>query len=775
MVRTAGLPFARIVAPDAAWPALESAMQQAETELSAREAALHTAFDETLATQPAGDLRTAVYNARNAFFQKRRPPAPAFSQKIESVAPALAQAIRAWEQAVRTLETARNACFGQYEKTLGEVYRRVQAVAAEPEFQRALLFASHDLLEQLPRLLTKPPEQFSKKERRTALAVLQYATRMATRTVPLSKFATVSLHPLGKPGETDAEPPPDFGKSIVSPNVALLEAVYAVLLREPAFYRALSFSLNPCITEKAGEAYRWLYFDGDTESFQETPAAPILHHVVDLLLKNNRRIAYSELLVQLLETVEAAPEALESWLFDLTDTGFLEWELPEAGLSPDWCGGLYRFLGFLPAEPVVVDTAALLQTLRTTARTLPYLPPQEAVGAHRAAAKQVEAYFEQWAVGGARSIPPEQLFYEDVERPMDISIPDAAFHDLFDQLAAAWNKRPPKPLPARRAALAAYFSKKSPAGKPVGFLEFARDFLGDSHSGVNPTPDLPTEVRDRPGVGLTRIGALFQIFQENERWYAVVNGLYPGGGKLFARWQHLFSVPLNSRQPTANSLPFPWQGYFNANFQPRTAGDVLAVPGGRLRAGAGGREFLTGHLEVMPGPDGLVLRDGVSGQPITLNDLGLEAFETRPPVMQLLWLTGVPYVSVEALVPEGGWQEPVPGIRLRERYCAGNLVLARAAWVVDDVRWRVWLQNAASDADFFFRIRAELRMLNVPRHVFAHLPGNQAQHVDLDNPLSVWLLHKILRLGAGALHLTEMLPVPDGPAQEFAGEWAGLE
>ncbi|MBL7796435.1 MAG: lantibiotic dehydratase, partial [Saprospiraceae bacterium] len=435
LVRTAGLPFARIGPPAADWPALESAVKAAGAARIICETALLATFDDALGALPAGNLRTAVYNARKDFFKKKCLPAPAFLQEMESRIPALAQAMRGWEQAVAALRVARDRCMEQYDNALVEAYRRIQAVAAEPEFQRALLFAGHDLLDRLPHFSEKNPEEFSKKERRTALAVHQYATRMATRTVPLGRFATVSLHALNVESDPEAEPMPDFGKSVVGPNVALLEALYTVLLREPVFYRALHVRLNPCIAQKNGAAYRWLYFDGETESFQETPATPLLDHLVESFLENKRRMAFAELLTHLPEVVEATPEALEAWLLDLADTGFLEWELPEAGLSPDWCGGLYRFLGFLPAEPVVVDTASLLQTLRTTARTLPYLPPLEAVAAQRAVAGQVREYFGRWKMEGVLPIPPEQLFYEDVERPTGVPVPDPVFHNLLNQLA----------------------------------------------------------------------------------------------------------------------------------------------------------------------------------------------------------------------------------------------------------------------------------------------------------------------------------------------------
>ncbi|MEQ1744980.1 MAG: lantibiotic dehydratase, partial [Saprospiraceae bacterium] len=475
IVRTAGLPFARVEALAANWQPWETAIIEAQVNLTASETALLTAFDAALSELPAGESRTQAYNARKDFFQRRRLPAPVVEVQFEKKAPALAGAIGALKQAHLLLQTAHTAFAEQYEKTVEAGFAQLQALAAEPEFQRALLFASHDLLSQLPRFLEKKTTEFTKKERQTALAVLQYATRMATRTVPLSRFATVSLSRFDSNREDDTDPAPVFEKSVVSPNVALLEVLYTVLLREPGFYRSLSLAPNPCIVERAETTYRWLYFDGEKESFQEAVAEPLLNHVVDVFLSNNRLVPVAALQKKLAETVEATPAELEAYLIELTDVGFLEWVLPEAGLSPDWCGGLYRYLGFLPAEGVIVETAALLQTLRTTARVLPYLPVEEAVRAQCAASDQIRHFFDKFAAPQP-PLPSEQLFYEDVERPAEVGLSREVLLDLLSQITQATIQTNQLSNPPR-LALSAFFSKISPEGKSVDFLEFARGFL----------------------------------------------------------------------------------------------------------------------------------------------------------------------------------------------------------------------------------------------------------------------------------------------------------
>ncbi|MFN0015500.1 MAG: lantibiotic dehydratase [Saprospiraceae bacterium] len=802
LIRTAGFPFARIEVLAADWQHCETAIGDAQSALSSCENALLAACDAALSDLPKSVLRTQVYNARKDFYLRRRLPTLSVEIHFELKIPTIARAIESLRQATQMLNVARAAFLEQYEKTVEAGYERLQALAAEPEFQRALLFASHELLSQLPRFLEKKPTQFTKKERQTALAVLQYATRMATRTVPLSRFATVSMFRIDNNQEASDDPVPVFEKSVVSPNAALLEVLYTVLLSEPVFYRSLSFILNPCIVERTDTTYRWLYFDGIQESFQEAPVNPLLDHAVGVFLENDRRIPFTALLKNLVVSVEAEPGELEAYLLELADVGFLEWVLPETGLSPDWCGGLYRYLGFLPAEPIIVETAALLQTLRTTARVLPYLPVQEAARAQCDTSDQVQRFFQKHNAP-LPSLPPEQLFYEDVERPVGAGIPHDVLLDLLGQITRSTSQANPQANPPRQALLA-FFLTISPEGSPVGFLEFARSFLENTEKEVSPLQpnSQPQEAashslfkgksvglesernpdQNRPAMqdaplshlraGLPQAGVLFQFFQQNGQWQAVVNAMYPSGGKMFARWQHLFPHAVSTWLYKPNgAIPFPWQGYFNANYQPATADSVLAVPGGRVRAKSNGREYLLGNVEVVRKQDDLLLYDRVTGQSLTLTDLGLEAPETRPPAVYLLWLLGVPFVSVEHLLPEGGvWEELISGVWHRLRQYKDNVVVARAAWVVEQACWAEWLVGDEPDAIFFQKMRAVLSNHGVPRHLMANLAGQQSRHFDRGSPLSILLFRKMLRQGIGNLFLTEFLPVPDAVAQEIAAD-----
>jgi hypothetical protein len=223
----------------------------------------------------------------------------------------------------------------------------------------------------------------------------------------------------------------------------------------------------------------------------------------------------------------------------------------------------------------------------------------------------------------------------------------------------------------------------------------------------------------------------------------------------------------------AASLPFPWQGWSNANFQPPFSALSLAVPDGRVGHLPNGKSIALGDLAVHHEVGGIFqLIEKQSNTPIFFHDLGLESPDQRPPAMHLLWHLGMPDVSLKSLLaPTESWSQ-LGKIRYRKRTERGTLVLARAAWEVSPEVWQQTLTDAKSilSARVSKLVRA-LEEWGIPRFFFARFdaPREKPQFFDQKSPISMILLEKTLRGGAGYLLLNEMLPSPTEHGR--ATEW----
>ncbi len=761
LIRAAGLPLR--------WLHELAAFQSVESESEMKIAAeVRRAFDAALLSLEESPLRTAVYKARRDFFQKNKTPANAFFEQLHGHRGAsgidqLMDGLDRWKSTLAASEENRKA----YSQALAANHQLLRQAARNETLCRALLFASHDLLERLPSFAEKPVENFNKKDRQAALSLLQYLSRSVVKTTPLSRFTTVGMQRLGQVNE----PGNDFfsaSKPVITPNVALLPAIYEVLLQEPAFYRALSVALNPCITGRSEEArtdgtrQTWIYFDGENESFQQMGSNPVAEVVIKTLLGQQGNMPFSRLLEALENLVEATAEQLQSLVFELIEYGLLEWVLPEKGLSPGWCGGLYQFLGFLPQQPpMIVDAAALLQWLRTAARTLPYQTIEATLDMQRETVRTVQDFFEKYG-NPAPPISPEHIFFEDVAETLEAHVPEAALQSLTKDLAECWRNRNAQSFSPLRSRLYAFARKNLPDGRSIDFQEFCRTFLAQNPE-TQATPVANRKTTDR----VHKIGVLFQVFRdETGRYRAVVNGLFPGGGKMFARWLHLFPTTVTESlkewlsTERNGAIPFPWQGWSNANFQPVISSRQLSVPFGRTACLKAGQQIYLGNLAIQFDTGGFHLIDGETNEPVLLTDLGLEAPESRPPAMQILWHLGVPYVSIEALLPSRKWIQGGADWHLMERTTSGDLILSRQSWRIGLSILQQWL-TVKSDVDFFVRVRAEMAEMKIPRQFFAHFVGEKPQYFDLNSPLLMQLFAKLLKQGKHPLLLTEMMPLPE--------------
>jgi hypothetical protein len=584
VVRSAGLPFSALESPVFDLPAVESAWHRAKEHLHELGMAWPAIFKQALAAMPDSARRTTLYN----FSRKvRRQVASgqfvpiAYPDRAEAPPVELVHAIAQWNAAIAAEQQGKHRFEVLYFETLTDEIKRLQHLAAGETLQGALLFTSHDLLQQLPAWTQKAVSDFDKKDRRMARAVWQYAARATYKTTPRSRLATVGVVDAAKVATDEASPWMDgeewglsAGKkntSKITPNAALLPLLYDALLKAPAFYHTLKITLNPCIHQSESTNYEWLYYNGAQESFQQAEAGEALNFIANTLLSAPAPYTFTGLLA-LLTTATDNPQESEILLFHLADTGFLEWVWPENGLSSNWCSSLYQYLGYLPALPVIADAAQVLQWLKTAARTLPFQSVPQARTTIAEAADLLNGFLQRYGVD-CPPIAPEQVFYEDVAHHQP-PLPCAdALQKWAEQLSLLVQDAATTPAKAvlhghgalEHAKVAQFLRDHYPDNDPVSFSDFSKKYTGVFDNKKNFTQLKLSYQFKNPNTKANPIktGALLQVFQENGQQKAVLNALYPGGGKLLSRWLHLFDAQYSRVVAQWNAEPhlaaFPWQ------------------------------------------------------------------------------------------------------------------------------------------------------------------------------------------------------------------------
>ncbi len=767
IVRSAGLPVDAAHDAEVIFPKAELRLVKINEKINICNDSFYRELTHFFEILPVGDLKTATYNARKLFFQDQKLK-PTYTSLVMGSDRPEARALLSTLADLVALQNDQKQTEIQlrevYEAALSDSLTRLGRDIQAEDFQRALLFSSHDLwraAQHLPAFISWGAT--NKKDRQVAFSLLQYRERMRYKTSPLSRFTTLFAWPL--PSESADELPFMLGldsKVAISPNVALLPLLYGVLLQDPVFYGSLTLRLNPSLTLENG-SYTWLYHDGETECFQNSTPNPALDIVIEIFQKNGYRSQFSIVLPLILTEIEASEADLKQYLFELLDLGLLEWILPEQGLTPSWSSNLYQYIGFLPqASQTLVEAAFLLQWLRTASKTMGYQPLAEMKETQENARSEFKNFLERHGSVFPENLKAEHLFYEDVEQYVHVDLTLDDMEPMLHNLLATVESCQPKSsaLRARFVAFAEAHKDASPS-----FMGLCRHFL-DAEKKEN----IQGVSAQKP----SKVGFLLQFFKEGNEIKAVVNAVFPGGGKLMARWVHLFPMGLRrvlETWPSDTALTYPWQAWSNANFQPSFSKQVLAVPQSRIIAPDAKDEIRLSDLELRSDERGVArLYCADKQQFVTFNDLGLEDPATRPPAMQLLADMGTPTISRFDLFAVPDWQSGGEGWQFRPRVSQGQLIWYRKTWRIEPTFWNTCQPNTEAFVAFGF-IRQKLKEILVPAHFFATVLDSperaKPQHFDQNDPLSMALFQKEC-LGK-RLEITEMLPLPHQQVTARAG------
>ncbi|MCP5053355.1 MAG: hypothetical protein GY940_39690 [bacterium] len=314
-------------------------------------------------------------------------------------------------------------------------------------------------------------------------------------------------------------------------------------------------------------------------------------------------------------------------------------------------------------------------------------------------------------------------------------------------------------------------------------------------------------------------GAFFHFYNETtpggqEKLMGVLNASFPGFGKLFSRFLHIFEddVTNDLRQWNRDLEPGCLltedcdASYFNANLHPPLLPYEVRIPGGHNSLPPD-RQLPITRLLVRPDKSGknLQLIDKTSGKQVYVFDLGFQGHKGRSQLFQLLekftltqYLSGMPLVITAVNLQRKKQEEALRGkkkkkkdagdenkkteplVRITPRVIYDDrIILQRKTW---HIPWEMlpFKQPGEGQWPYFLRVDRWRRDLELPEEVFLHVverssapdakpnpraekvrPGRddyKPQYISFANPFLIDLLERMVKRVRFTLKIVEMLP-----------------
>lgn len=265
---------------------------------------------------------------------------------------------------------------------------------------------------------------------------------------------------------------------------------------------------------------------------------------------------------------------------------------------------------------------------------------------------------------------------------------------------------------------------------------------------------------------------------------AVVNGVYPGWGKMFTRFLHMFDDTSNefikwNSDPSGEYIFMENNdaSFFNANIHPPLMQHEILTPNGSNNLP---KDQLLPVMDFEVSPDWekneLALFHKPTNKRAYVFDLSFEVATRRSELYQLLnnftLLKNATYRPLIDIINERfimkGDVIVYPRIVIED-----SLILQRKAWIIKKNDWPVKESNE-SDWSYFLKVNEWRDKLDLPRNVFIYIdpsrePLNIAnnkltkddykpQYMDFENPFLVFLLERLIDKSTLNLRVVEMLP-----------------
>ncbi|MCB0512939.1 MAG: lantibiotic dehydratase, partial [Bacteroidetes bacterium] len=277
--------------------------------------------------------RKMLINFKRDLYNERPLKKQVISQILSLLPLNIASEFQNYEEYAKKEKTIKETIISQFEKTYFQDIELIKDVCNRNDFKSGLLLSSEVLYN-----YSKHIDEHSKINAKKALGLWKYITRASTKTTPFSTLTNINVATTVELTGTYAAITKASNKilSKIRYNNYFLESLLQILINHPQLFRSFPIVLNPTLTSK-NDFLKFVTNSKNTESFQTIKKTPILEYIINTLTENPN-FSVRDLEERLLMVLDKNHNRSEvsQYIFELTQTGFLNIDIDLTGLDTDW-------------------------------------------------------------------------------------------------------------------------------------------------------------------------------------------------------------------------------------------------------------------------------------------------------------------------------------------------------------------------------------------------------------------------------------------------------
>lgn len=367
VIRVAGLP-------------LQNMLSLSDPQLDERLEALLAADDEArsqvriamgelfglIGTMEEKPLRNRLLELRRALASGKKPNTGTLTI-LESLAPCIALRVQRALRTADEVSAAEQALRDRFEVSLNASRRHLRGTLLNEDLQSGLALSSPTLFRNLPAYLDVNSALRGARFEHVERGLLRYASRMATKATPFSKFCTVlgariHTNTLVNQVDTSVTGHIEHRRSTVVANKRILRLLWGHLCNIRTIRRKLQLEVNRTL-ELCGTEWRFMSGKGSMERFHRIQCEEALGVVIHII-REKSRIECAELVERIVDdaSLQASHQEAEDYIHQLIEVGLLLACSPIPEQESAWSPRLRTFLNEVH-DPQAKETAMFLTQL----------------------------------------------------------------------------------------------------------------------------------------------------------------------------------------------------------------------------------------------------------------------------------------------------------------------------------------------------------------------------------------------------------------------------